>query len=63
MRSFVGPPHLLLLRHAMADHLVHCGLGNAAADRQPFAVIYTGPSGAPVDYQHSRPVQTLIFVR
>ena len=36
--SRVGPPHLLLLRHAMADYLVHCGLGNAAAYRQPLAV-------------------------
>ena len=22
--SFVGPLHLLLLRHAMADNLIHC---------------------------------------
>ena len=24
---FIGPSHLLLLRHAMTDHLVHRGLG------------------------------------
>ena len=38
MRPFIGPSHLLLLRHAMADHLVDRRLGNAAADREPLAV-------------------------
>ena len=33
--TFIGPPHLLVLRHSMADHLVDRGLGNAAADRTP----------------------------
>jgi hypothetical protein len=33
MCPFVGPAHLLLLGHAVADDLVHRGLGYAAADR------------------------------
>ena len=33
VRPFVGPAHLLLLRHAMADNLVHRRLRNAAADQ------------------------------
>jgi hypothetical protein len=38
MCPFVGPAHLLLLGHAVADDLVHRGLGYAAADRQAFAM-------------------------
>ena len=38
VRAFVGPPHLLLLGHAMADNLVHCRFSNAATDRQPLVV-------------------------
>jgi hypothetical protein len=30
--TFVRPPHLLVLRHSMADHLVDRGLGNAAPE-------------------------------
>ena len=41
VRALVSPSHLLLLRHAMADYLIHRGLGNAAADRQPLAVVST----------------------
>jgi hypothetical protein len=34
VRPFIGPSHLLFLRHAMADYLVDGRFGNAAALRR-----------------------------
>jgi hypothetical protein len=38
VRPFVSPAHLSLLGHAVADDLVHRGLGDAAADRQALTI-------------------------
>lgn len=38
VRPFVSPAHLSLLGHAVADDLIHRGLGDAAADRQALAM-------------------------
>lgn len=38
VRPFVSPAHLSILGHTVADDLVHRGLGNAAADRETFAM-------------------------
>ena len=38
VRPFFSPAHLSLPAHAVADHLVHRGFGDAAADRQTLAM-------------------------
>ena len=38
VRPFVSPAHLSLLGQAVADDLIHRGLGDAAADRQALAM-------------------------
>jgi hypothetical protein len=45
VRPFIGPSHLLLLRHAMADHLVDRRVGNAAADDGEVAPAMDGGGG------------------
>src|SRR5664279_5845048 len=46
-----GPAHLLLLYHALADHLVHCGLGERGGDglagAAAFAVVGDAPGVGP----------------
>lgn len=41
VRAFVGPAHLALLGHALADDQIHGRFGDAAADWQAFSISCT----------------------